>query len=467
MTALRASRRRIEHWDPEDEEFWERTGKHVARRNLVLSVLSEHIGFSIWSMWSVLVLFMSPAIGLGFAPSEKFLLVVTPTLVGALLRLPYSYAVTRFGGRNWTVFSSVLLFVPVLPALYFVQRPGTPLWVFLLIAATAGVGGGNFASSTTNIAHFFPRRHQGWALGLNAGGGNLGVAVIQLVGLLVIATAGDTHPAYVIAAYLPLIALAAVLAALGMDNVDTGPASTGALREAAGNPHTWWISLLYLGTFGSFIGYGFAFGLVLQNQFGATPLEAAGLTFLGPLLGSLSRPLGGRLADRWGGARVTLWNFLAMGAGTLLLLVASAHRSQSLFVAVFTVLFVLSGLGNGSTYKLIPVVFAGQAEAAVTAGHDATEAFARARRLTGAVIGIAGAVGALGGVVVNLAFRASYGSRGTGEPAFWFFLAFYAVCVAVTLLVYLRTPHGAPADDARRARPAGRGAAESSEVTRA
>ncbi|MEV5267712.1 MFS transporter, partial [Streptomyces werraensis] len=330
MTALRASRRRIEHWDPEDEEFWERTGKHVARRNLVLSVLSEHIGFSIWSMWSVLVLFMSPAIGLGFAPSEKFLLVVTPTLVGALLRLPYSYAVTRFGGRNWTVFSSVLLFVPALPALYFVQRPGTPLWVFLLIAATAGVGGGNFASSTTNIAHFFPRRHQGWALGLNAGGGNLGVAVIQLVGLLVIATAGDTHPAYVIAAYLPLIALAAVLAALGMDNIDTGPASTGALREAVGNPHTWWISLLYLGTFGSFIGYGFAFGLVLQNQFGATPLEAAGLTFLGPLLGSLSRPLGGRLADRWGGARVTFWNFLAMGAGTLLLLVPVLDRGVEL-----------------------------------------------------------------------------------------------------------------------------------------
>ncbi len=304
MTALRASRRRIEHWDPEDEEFWERTGKHVARRNLVLSVLSEHIGFSIWSMWSVLVLFMSPAIGLGFAPSEKFLLVVTPTLVGALLRLPYSYAVTRFGGRNWTVFSSVLLFVPALPALYFVQRPGTPLWVFLLIAATAGVGGGNFASSTTNIAHFFPGvTRAGRSASTPAGGGNLGVAVVQLVGLLVIATAGDTHPAYVIAAYLPLIALAAVLAALGMDNVDTGPASTGALREAVGNPHTWWISLLYLGTFGSFIGYGFAFGLVLQNQFGATPLEAAGLTFLGPLLGSLSRPLGGRLADRWGGAR--------------------------------------------------------------------------------------------------------------------------------------------------------------------
>ncbi|MDQ1014631.1 nitrate/nitrite transporter [Streptomyces afghaniensis] len=467
MTALRASRRRIEHWDPEDEEFWERTGKHVARRNLVLSVLSEHIGFSIWSMWSVLVLFMSPAIGLGFAPSEKFLLVVTPTLVGALLRLPYSHAVTRFGGRDWTVFSSALLFVPALLALYFVQRPGTPLWVFLVIAATAGVGGGNFASSTTNIAHFFPRRHQGWALGLNAGGGNLGVAVIQLVGLLVIAGAGDTHPAYVIAAYLPLIALAALLAALGMDNVDTGPAGSGVLREAAGNPHTWWISLLYLGTFGSFIGYGFAFGLVLQNQFGSTPLEAVGYTFLGPLLGSLSRPLGGRLADRWGGARVTFWNFLAMGAGTGLLLVASAHHSLALFVAVFTVLFVLSGLGNGSTYKLIPVVFAGQAEAAVTTGRDATEAFARARRLTGAVIGIAGAVGALGGVVVNLAFRASYGSQGTGEPAFWFFLAFYAVCLGVTRLVYLRATHGTSPGDGRETRRAGRGAAEPSEVSRA
>ncbi|GGT66042.1 nitrate/nitrite transporter [Streptomyces purpureus] len=430
----------IEDWDPEDTRFWEARGRKIARRNLALSILSEHIGFSVWSMWSVLVLFMSPEIGLPFTAGEKFLLVVVPTLVGAVLRLPYSSAVARFGGRNWTVFATTVLLVPTAGAAYFVQRPGTPLWVFLLIGALAGVGGGNFASSMTNITAFFPQRHQGWALGLNAGGGNLGVAVVQLLGLLVIATAGDTHPSYVAGIYLPLIVAAALLAALRMDNIAVvRDGGSGAQREALGSRHTWWISLLYVGTFGSFIGYGFAFGLVLQTQFGSTPLEAASYTFLGPLLGSLARPVGGRAADRWGGARVTCWTFVAMAAGTGVLLIASAQGSFGLFVGGFTVLFVLTGVGNGSTYKMIPAVFADQAGRAVTGGRDAAAAFARSRRLSGAVIGIAGAVGALGGVAVNLVFRAAYGSAGgSGTPAFVCFLAFYAVCVAVTWAVYLR-----------------------------
>ncbi|MEU9593571.1 nitrate/nitrite transporter [Streptomyces sp. NPDC048219] len=411
----------------------------MARRNLVVSVLCEHVSFSLWSMWSVLVLFMSPRIGHDFDAGEKFLLVVVPTLVGAVLRLPYSHAVTRFGGRDWTVFATAVLLVPTTLALYFVHRPGTPLWVFLLIGATAGVGGGNFASSMTNITAFYPQRHQGWALGLNAGGGNLGVAVIQLVGLLIISTAGDTHPSYVAAAYLPLIILCTVLSALFMDNIDAVPTHPGALREAARDRDTWWMSLLYIGTFGSFIGYGFAFGIVLQSQFGATPLEAAQLTFLGPLLGSLSRPLGGWLADRWGGARVTLASYLGLAAGTALLLVASARHSLGLFLACFTVLFVLSGLGNGSTYKMIPAVFARKAERDVTQGADAAQAFAQARRLSGAAIAVTGAIGALGGAGINMTLRYSYLTFGTGDAAFWTFLGFYALCVGVVQTAYLRS----------------------------
>ncbi|MFC9006396.1 MFS transporter [Streptomyces microflavus] len=435
----------IEGWNPEDEDFWDRSGKHVARRNLWLSVLSEHIGFSVWSMWSVLVLFMSPDIGLGFAPGEKFLLVITPTLVGALLRLPYSYAVTRFGGRNWTVFASAVLLVPTASAVHFVQQPGTPLWVFILIAATAGVGGGNFASSMTNITTFFPQRQQGWALGLNAGGGNLGVAVVQLLGLLVIATAGDTHPSYVAAAYLPLIALVSLLAALRMDNVDAVRAAPGTQREAVRHRGTWWISLLYVGTFGSFIGYGFAFGLVLQSQFNSTPLEAASFTFLGPLLGSVARPVGGRMADRWGGARITLLTFIGMAGGTALLVLASHTTTFSLFVTGFTVLFVLSGIGSGSTFKLIPALFARNAEEAVAAGSDARAEFERSRRLSGAVLGVAGAVGALGGVAINLVFRASYSGPGSsGTPAFIAFLAYYALCMAVVGTVFMRRERQEP-----------------------
>ncbi|MER6443754.1 nitrate/nitrite transporter [Streptomyces venezuelae] len=429
----------IEKWDPEDERFWESTGKRLAHRNLLLSVVSEHVGFSIWSMWSVLVLFLSEDIGLGFSAEQKFLLIVVPTLVGGLLRLPYSYAVTRFGGRDWTVFSAAILLVPTGGAAYVVQRPGTPFWVFLLIAATAGVGGGNFASSMTNITIFFPQRHQGWALGLNAGGGNLGVAAVQLLGLLVISTVGNTHPAWVVGAYLPVIALVALFAALRMDNVAAVRAAPGALREACAHPHTWLISVLYIGTFGSFIGYGFACGLVLQSQFGSTPLEAMSFTFLGPLLGSVARPLGGWLSDRWGGARVSLVVFLAMAAGTGVIVLASALVSFPLFIAGFTSLFVLSGIGNGSVYKLIPAVFAREADRAVAAGSTPQASLARSRRLSGAALGIAGAVGSLGGVAINLVFRASYsGPDGSGVPAFLSFLGFYALCIVLIRLVYLR-----------------------------
>lgn len=443
MTTTLSARSRpgrwIAGWNPENEEFWESSGKYVARRNLILSIFSEHLGFSIWSIWSVMVLFMSPKIGLPFDASQKFLLVSTPTLVGSILRLPYSYAVTRFGGRNWTIFSSAILLVPTVLALIFVQQPHTPLWVFLLIAALTGVGGGNFASSMTNITAFYPQRQQGWALGLNAGGGNVGVAVIQIVGLLVIAAAGDTHPSYVCAIYLPFIVLASLLAAWKMDNIDAVRTDPGAQKEAAADADNWWISLLYVGTFGSFIGYGFAFGLVLQNQFHATPLHAAQWTFLGPLLGSLSRPIGGWMSDRWGGALVTFWNFIGMLLGTAGLLIASSQKSFAMFVVVFTVLFVLTGIGNGSVYKMIPAIYAKKAEQRVTGGGDAHQAFLTSRRLAGAVIGIAGAIGALGGVGINLAFRASYsGAAHSGSSALIAFLVYYALCVVVTWTVYLR-----------------------------
>ncbi|GAA2792574.1 nitrate/nitrite transporter [Saccharopolyspora taberi] len=444
-TLRTGSGRWIGGWNPEDEQFWEREGKHVARRNLYLSIFTEHLGFSVWSIWSVMVLFMSPAIGLGFTAGEKFLLVCTPTLVGALLRLPYSYAVTRYGGRNWTVFSTSILLIPTLLTCWFVQQPGTPLWVFLVLGALTGVGGGNFASSMTNITTFYPQRLQGWALGLNAGGGNLGVPVVQLIGLGVIAFVGNTSPAYVAGVYLPLIVIGALLAAWKMDNVDAVRSEPGALRDSAREPHTWWISLLYIGTFGSFIGYGFAFGLVLQSQFDFTALQAASYTFLGPLLGSLSRPFGGRMSDRWGGAVVTLWTFVGLALGTALLLVASAQNSFPLFLGAFTALFLLAGIGNGSVYKMIPAVFAKKAEDDVTSGGDVTAAFAQARRMSGAVIGIAGAVGASGGVGINLAFRASYGSEAaSGDAAFVTFLAFYAVCVLVTWAVYLRRGRSTP-----------------------
>lgn len=422
----------IQEWDPEDETFWKETGEKVARRNLLFSVLSEHIGFSIWTMWSVMVLFMGPEYGL--TPADKFMLTSMVTLVGAVVRVPYTFAVAIFGGRNWTIVSASLLLVPSVAA-FAVMKPGTSFNTFLLVGLLAGIGGGNFASSMTNINAFFPLRKKGWALGLNAGGGNIGVPVIQLVALAIIGANGG--PRVLLGIYIPLIVLAAVLAAVYMDNIASVKNDTGAAKDAAKDAHTWIMSFLYIGTFGSFIGYSFAFGQVLQNQFGRTPLQAAYVTFIGPLLGSLIRPVGGWLADRYGGARITLWNFVAMAGATGVIVVASTQKSLPLFTIAFIALFVLTGLGNGSTYKMIPGIF--QAKA-VAKGLEGEEAASYGRRLSGASMGLIGAVGALGGVGINLAFRQSFLSYGSGTGAFVAFLAFYAVCFLVTWAVYLRGP---------------------------
>ncbi len=454
-TPARSGRHWITRWEPEDPAFWRAHGRRIARRNLLTSVFAEHLGFSVWSLWSVLVLFMTPAAGFSLAPGQKFLLVSLVTLAGALLRVPYTLAVPRFGGRNWTVFSVLILLVPAALAIVAMRAPGLPLWAFLLAAAAAGLGGGNFASSMANINYFFPQRHKGWALGLNAGGGNLGVAVVQLAGLAVIALAGVTHPGYLPLLYLPLI-VAAGLCALGfMDNLATARADRAAQAAAVRDSHFWSMSLLYLGTFGSFIGYSFAFGLVLQTEFGRTPLGAAALTFTGPLLGSLSRPAGGWLADRLGSARVTLWTFAGMAGCSAVLLAASAQRSFGVFAAGFAVLFVLSGAGNGATYAMIPAIFAAQAQAAGAGGRPA--AMAHARRVSSAMLGLVGAVGALGGVAINLAFRASFSSAAkSAGPALVAFLVFYAACFAVTYLRYARP--------AAAARAAGYDAAETVEA---
>ncbi|GGS65623.1 nitrate/nitrite transporter [Streptomyces griseoviridis] len=427
---MAAGGRWIEHWDPEDETFWKEGGERTANRNLFFSVLSEHIGFSVWTLWSVLVLFMGPEYGL--TPADKFLLTSVVTLVGAVVRVPYTFAVALFGGRNWTIISASLLLVPTTAA-FVVMEPGTSFSTFLLVGLLAGIGGGNFASSMTNINAFFPLRKKGWALGMNAGGGNIGVPVIQLVALAIIGASGG--PRVLLGIYIPLIVVAAVLSALFMDNIASVKNDTGAAKDAARDGHTWIMAFLYVGTFGSFIGYSFAFGQVLQNGFGRTPLEAAYVTFIGPLLGSLIRPVGGKLADRYGGARITLWNYVAMGAATAVLIAASMRESLGLFVTAFVVLFVLSGLGNGSTFKMIPGIFQAKAEAKGLTGEAAAS---YGRRLSGASMGLIGAVGALGGVGINLAFRQSFLSYGSGTGAFVAFLVFYAACFLLTWAVYLR-----------------------------
>jgi len=451
---LRARGHHISWWDPEDVAAWKASGAKIARRNLIWSILTEHIGFSVWSIWSVMVLFM-PQNAYHIDAAGKFFLVAMPTLVGAVLRLPYSVAVTHFGGRNWTIVSALLLLIPLIATWYFMMRPGTSFTTYMVVAALAGFGGGNFASSMTNINAFYPQRLKGWALGLNAGGGNIGVPVIQLVGLLVIATAGARRPELVCVIYLVLVVVTASGAALYMDNLEHQKSNIGVMRRVMQFSDSWVISFLYIGTFGSFIGYSFAFGQVLQINFLTTPhttaaaaaLHSAQIAFLGPLLGSLSRPVGGLLADRIGGAKITMWCFVAMALATGMLVAAGtrgdAHPGKissgvmAAYVVGFIALFLISGIGNGSVYKMIPVVFA--RKSLNLDGVSSADAAKWSQSMSGALIGVAGAIGALGGVGINVVLRASYaGAAKSATTAFWVFLVFYLVCLAVTWAVFVR-----------------------------
>ena len=440
-------------WDPEDVAAWEAGNKYVARRNLIWSVAAEHIGFSIWSIWSVMVLFM-PASVYGLSAGDKFLLGATATLVGGCLRFPYTFATAKFGGRNWTIFSALILLIPTIGTTVLLANPGLPLWPYLVCAALTGFGGGNFASSMTNINAFYPQRLKGWALALNAGGGNLGVPTIQLIGLLVIATVGDRQPYWVCAVYLVLLAVAGVGAALYMDNLTQYRIKASTMCRVLAEPHTWVISALYIGTFGSFIGFSFAFGQVLQLNFVAggqstarAALHAAQIAFLGPLLGSLSRVYGGRLADRLGGGRVTLGVFCAMilAAGTLVSVSTFGdHRTGPApastmigYIVGFVALFILSGVGNGSVYKIIPSIFEARSHCLPLSESERRQ---WSRSMAGALIGFAGAVGALGGVGDNLVLRQSYLSSGTATSAFWVFAVCYVAASLLTWAIYVRRP---------------------------
>lgn len=475
----------IDHWDPDDEAFWAATGERIARRNLIWSMFVEHIGFCVWVLWTIVVLNLGNA-GISLSVSELFLLTLLPNLVGSMLRIPYTFAVTRFGGRAWTMTSAALLFIPtillaaVVPSGWLLDQPhDTQMLVLLLCAATAGLGGGNFSSSMANISFFYPERKKGWALGLNAAGGNLGVASAQLlvplaiiVGVPTAAVKLPVHEVHIANAglmWLPLIALATFAAWRWMNSLSQARADKSSYVKALSNAQTWVLSFLYTGTFGSFIGFSFALPLVIKNTFPeflvGHPFIAtylAGLGFVGALIGSVARPLGGLLSDRIGGARVTLAVFLGMALFTFAAISGVQHRSFAMFFGSYMVIFLLSGIGNGSTYKMIPSIFAllGRREAAADTAADAKAMAVEFKRRAAAVIGIAGAIGAFGGVLIQVVLRqaslevsalvkaaatpaekvaVAAANADWSVPALQVFLGSYVVFAAVTWLVYIRS----------------------------
>jgi NNP family nitrate/nitrite transporter-like MFS transporter len=529
------SRADIADWRPEDNEFWESTGKKIAYRNLALSVPALLCGFAVWGMWGIITVQMLN-LGFPFTQAELFTLTAIAGIAGATMRIPASFLIRVAGGRNTIFLTTAMLLAPAIGTGVVLQHKDWPLWAFQLMALWSGVGGGNFASSMSNISTFFPKRLQGTALGLNAGIGNFGVTTMQIVIPLVMtmglfgAFGGESMtlvkdsgwifgkiaagtPTWIqnagFAWVLSLVPLS-VLCWWGMNNLKTvtpdagnpivafakitwlytlafipsilglylylpkptglglismwvaipldviaalvvmklaafGPMKEGVAKQFAifRDKHTWALTLLYIVTFGSFIGFSMALPLSISVIFGISHVpDAAGVlqhtlknpnapsaltyAWIGPFVGALIRPVGGWISDKVGGSIVTqiisaVMVVASVAVGYVMLQAYNSARPEEYFLAfmlLFVLLFAASGIGNGSTFRTIGVIF------------DRTQA--------GPVLGWTSAIAAYGAFVAPIVIGNQI-KAGTPQYAMYGFAVFYALCLILNWWFYLRT----------------------------
>lgn len=447
----------LEDWRPEEEVFWRDRGRRIAQRNLWISIPNLFLAFAVWSIWSILVVKM-PELGFPYSANQLFWLAALPSLSGATLRIFYSFLVPAFGGRRWTAISTASLALPCLWLGVALQNPETDYLVMLVLALLCGLGGGNFASSMANISFFFPKAEKGKALGLNAGLGNLGVSALQLLGPLVISAqvfgpfSGDPIVATsgpqagqelwlqnVALIWLPFIAIGTFAAWFGMNDIASAKSSFRDQAVIFRRKHNWIMCWLYLGTFGSFIGFAAAFPLLSGMLF--PDINATAFAFIGPLVGALARPAGGVLADKVGGAKLTLWNFAFMAAGVVGLLFFLPAEGEAGnfagFFLMFLLLFVATGIGNGSTYRMVPVMFLTILRRELGPGKE-EQAEIEGNRESAAVLGFISAIAAFGGFFVPKAYGTSISITGSVAGALVAFIVFYISCMLITWWYYAR-----------------------------
>ncbi len=446
------SAKTLQDWRPEDPAFWQQTGRRIAMRNLAISIPALLLSFAVWMVWSVVVAKL-PSIGFRYTTDQLFWLAALPGLSGATLRIFYSFVVPIFGGRLWTTLATWSLMLPAVGIGYAVQNPATPYWIFLALALLCGFGGGNFASSMSNISFFFPKAEKGNALALNAGLGNLGVSVVQFVVPLAITAGvfgwlgGDPQVSREASrtanlwlqnagfVWVPFIAASAFAAWFGMNDIAAAKASFTEQSIIFQRRHNWIMCWLYTGTFGSFIGYSAGFPLLAKTQF--PEINALQYAFLGPLVGALSRSLTGWVADRWGGARVTLWVFVVMAFGAAGVIYFLGERNFAGFFAMFLLLFCASGVGNASTFQMIPAIVRTDMDRLMpTATADVRRV--QSEKEAAAIIGFTSAIAAFGAFFVPKAYGSSIAMTGGPQAALWAFCGFYVTCIVLTWLVYAR-----------------------------
>ena len=449
----------LTRWEPENSAFWQQEGRAVARRNLWISIPALLLAFAIWQVWSVAVVNL-PNIGFKYTPNQLFWLAAVPALSGATLRIFYSFMVPIFGGRLWTTLTTASLLIPAIGLGLAVQNPNTSYVTMMVLALLCGFGGGNFSSSMANISFFFPKAEKGTALGLNAGLGNLGVSVVQFVVPLIItmgvfgAIGGESqiwvkgdqtkqiwlqNAGFV---WVPFIIVSSLAAWFGMNDIASAKASFADQAVIFSRKHNWLMCWLYLGTFGSFLGFAAGFPLLIKSQFaGVNPTQYA---FLGALVGGLARPFGGWLSDKIGGAKVTQFVFIGMIAGVMGVLAFLPHGGQGGnfwgFFACFLALFALTGIGNGSTFMQVPAIFS-QLHQRLAAGKGAEaqqQAVASANKEAAAVLGFSAALAAYGGFFIPKSYGTSIELTGGVEAALYAFIVFYVSCVLINWWYYAR-----------------------------
>ncbi|WP_315902758.1 MFS transporter [Microbaculum marinisediminis] len=443
----------LEEWAPDDPTFWEKTGRRIAQRNLWISIPCLLLAFSVWLVWSVVVAKL-PAIGFDYTTGQLFWLAALPGLSGATLRIFYSFMVPIFGGRLWTTLTTASLLVPAFGIGYAVQNPDTPYLIFLVLALLCGLGGGNFASSMANISFFFPKNQKGNALALNAGLGNAGVSVMQFLVPIVI-TAGvfgmlggepqSTSDGTLLwlqnagFIWVPFLIVATIAAWFGMNDIASAKASFREQSIILGRMHNWVMCWLYTGTFGSFIGYSAGFPLLAKTQF--PEVNSLQYVFLGPLVGALSRAATGWVSDKYGGGRVTFWTFILMIAavGGVLYFIAIKDQPGAFwgFFAMFMVLFLATGVGNASTFQMIPVIMRKDMDRLMPDAL-AKDRVRQAEKESAAIIGFTSAIAAYGAFFIPKSYGTSIAMTGGASAALWGFLIFYVTCAVVTWWFYTR-----------------------------
>ena len=442
----------VEGWDPEDEGFWERRGKRIAWKNLLVSIPALHLAFLVWLLWSAIVVNMN-SVGFEFTVGELFWLTAIPGLTGPTLRIAHSFMPSILGGRVTHIVSVGSLLIPMVWLFFAIQDVDTSWRTFMIIGALAGFGGGNFASSMSNISSFFPRKQQGLALGLNAGLGNLGVSTVQLITPLIIGvgifggsviyregkfvdgewvtTVGgvvkDVWLQSGLLIWIVPIVIVLIAATMFMNSLKSFSLPLKEQLEIFKLKNTWTMTWLYTMAFGSFIGYSAAFPLTIKLVYGGLPDAPDGLAlkfaFLGPLVGSLIRPVGGWLSDRYGGAKVTL----VAGIGLIIASLsgtAFTHPTSMdtfpFFLAIFLIMFFFTGVLNGSTFRMIGVI----------------KQFNF--RTRGPALGWTSAVAAYGAFIIPIVFKGAIERTGAPDQGLYGFCVFYAVSMVILWYFYLR-----------------------------